>query len=264
MHVACCQFDIAWEDRGVNFARVRGMLAAARLPPGTLVLLPEMFASGFSMNVAGIADDGETEAFLASCAADLGLHLLAGLVTRAADGRGLNQAVVVAPDVGGPVARYTKLHPFSFGQEMRHYARGDDLALFSLAAAPACPVCPLICYDLRFPEVFRQAALAGAKLFAVIANWPAAREDHWVTLLRARAIENQAYVAGVNRIGRDPGNAYAGRSMIIDPRGVVLADAGSGAGVIGAELELDALEEYRRSFPALADIHPAFLRPREG
>jgi len=120
-------------------------------------------------------------------------------------------------------------------------------------------VAPFVCYDLRFPEVFRIAAARGAQLLAVIANWPSAREAHWLTLLRARAIENQAYVAGVNRCGEDPRLRYTGRSVIIDPRGEVLADAGSDEAVITADIDLADLEEYRRSFPALADMRRELL-----
>jgi predicted amidohydrolase len=114
---------------------------------------------------------------------------------------------------------------------------------------------PFICYDLRFPEVFRAAARRGAEIFLVIANWPDRREQHWVTLLQARAIENLAYVVGVNRSGRDPEHVYPGRSMIIDPHGKILADAGGGEAVISAEIDPAEVRNWRRDFPALADMH---------
>ena len=121
---------------------------------------------------------------------------------------------------------------------------------------------PLVCYDLRFPEVFRHAVAMGANLLAVIACWPQPRESHWVALLKARAIENQAYVVGVNRTGKDPGHAYSGLSMIVDPQGEVLADAGGAEGTISAELSRESLENWRRDFPALADIRPEAYRRR--
>src|SRR5690606_28262256 len=102
-------------------------------------------------------------------------------------------------------------------------------------------VAPFICYDLRFPEIFRHAVQRGANLIPVIACFPQARELHWMALLRARAIENQLYIAGVNRCGSDPKLAYSGRSMIIDPKGEILADAGNGESVIGAEVSLSDL-----------------------
>jgi predicted amidohydrolase len=116
-------------------------------------------------------------------------------------------------------------------------------------------VSPAVCYDLRFPELFRRAAGGGAELLAVIANWPVAREGHWATLLAARAIENQAYVAGCNRVGADGnGLVHSGRSRIVDPRGEVLADAGGEETIIRAKVDVDALREYRRKLPFLADM----------
>ena len=121
-------------------------------------------------------------------------------------------------------------------------------------------IAPFVCYDLRFPEVFRVAALWGATVLVVIGNWPAPREGHWLALLTARAIENQAYVVGANRCGPDPHAAYTGRSRIVDPRGRVLAEAGRWApGTIGADLDLEAVEAYRREFPVLADVDPRFV-----
>lgn len=251
MRVVCCQIDIAWEEKAANFRKVRQLLENARLEPGSLVLLPEMFATGFSMNVTGIAEpeEGPTTRFLAETARAHGIYLLGGLVQRAPDGRGRNEAALFSPE-GQQVTRYRKLHRFRFGGEQEQYEPGEEIVT---AAWGDAVIAPFICYDLRFPEVFRAAIDRGVHLFAVIANWPTAREEHWVTLLRARAIENQAYVVGVNRCGHDPKLAYPGRSLIVDPRGEVLADAGRDEGLISATLDLKALANYRRVFPALAD-----------
>ena len=254
MIVGACQFDIAWEDKGANHARVEALLDANPLPRGSLLALPEMFATGFSMDVAQI-DEGAgraSERFLAGLARERELHVLAGVVNRGGDARGRNEAVFFGPD-GSERARYCKLHPFSYSGEAQHYAAGKGIVTFEWAGAT---VAPLICYDLRFPEAFRAAVRRGAQMFIVIANWPAPRETHWLTLLRARAIENQAFVVGVNRCGHDPHLAYSGHSLIVDPRGEILADAGSGEGLARAEIDLSVLEAYRRSFPALADMRP--------
>jgi predicted amidohydrolase len=120
-------------------------------------------------------------------------------------------------------------------------------------------VSPFICYDLRFPEAFRGAVRRGARAFVVIANWPAERHEHWDLLLRARAIENQAFVVGVNRCGSDPRHAYAGGSMIVDPQGGILARAGGEECVISADLDAASLMEYRERFPALGDMHGDLL-----
>ncbi|MBI3946749.1 MAG: carbon-nitrogen family hydrolase [Armatimonadetes bacterium] len=252
MRVYACQFDIAWEDKPANFAKVRRMLRGAAIPRGSLVVLPEMFAVGFSMNVAGIWEDeeGPTHRFLRETARELGVFILGGVVARAPEGPGRNLAVVYSP-TGERVASYQKIHPFTSGGETAHYERGEEIVLFDWQGVS---VAPFICYDVRFPEVFRAAVLRGAQVYTVIASWPAHREDVWATFLRARAIENQAYVAGVNRCGDDPNLPYSGRSLIISPRGEVLADAGSEETVVGAEIDLAAQEAYRRELPVLKDM----------
>lgn len=251
MRILCCQLDIAWEDKAANFDKVRGMLLSARPAAGTLVVLPEMFATGFSMNVERVHDgDGRTLAFLAATAREFEVNILAGLVNRTKTGLGQNMAVLVTRE-GHVAGQYQKLHPFTYGGESAAYEAGEDVALWS---REGWAMAPFICYDLRFPEAFRHAVRAGANLFIVIANWPAAREHHWTTLLTARAIENQAYVVGVNRCGNDARLAYSGRSLIIDPRGQIIADAGNAEGTISADLDLPALRRYREEFPAIADM----------
>jgi len=257
MQIVACQLDIAWEDKPANFARVRAMLAEGDVRPGALVVLPEMFATGFSMNVDGIAEaeDGPTHAFLAETARSVQATVIGGAVTRGPDGRGRNQAV--AYDANGKLlARYSKIHPFSFAGETNHYTGGDDVTVFSWGEFT---VAPLVCYDLRFPEAFRLATRRGAELLVVIANWPQARESHWLALLRARAIENQCFVLGVNRSGDDPLVHYGGKSLVLDPRGETVAMAGEGAQLLTAEIERLPLIEYRRKFPALADMRDAFF-----
>ena len=256
MEVIGLQLNTIWEDKAANHAKLAALLAAGPPMPGTLVLLPEMWATGFSMNVAEITESSahETETVMAKWASEYGIGLLGGVVTTGADGLGRNEAVLFGAD-GGETARYTKMHPFSYGGETQHYGRGSDIALFEWQGFA---IAPFICYDLRFPEVFRRAARLGAEVFCVIANWPEAREDHWVTLLKARAIENQAYLVGVNRCGNDPNLHYSGRSLIFGPRGEVLADGGTEQGTLGACLDREALRAYRREFPVLDDIHPNF------
>jgi predicted amidohydrolase len=252
MYVAGVQLDIVWENKTANHEKVRALVSAAKLPKGALVALPEMFATGFSMNVAEIAqtEQRETETFLAGLAKELGIFVCGGVVVRASDGRGLNQSVTFAPD-GALVARYSKIHPISYGGETEQYQGGSEILTYR--AGPV-DVAPFVCYDLRFPEIFRSAVRKGAQLYTVIANWPEPREAHWLALLKARAIENQAFVIGVNRCGSDPKLAYSGRGQVIDPRGNVLADGGNKEGVFGAEIDLGSLLTYRKEFPALQDL----------
>ena len=258
MRVICCQLDITWEDKRTNHEKVRALIEAANPAEGSLVLLPEMFATGFSMNIKAISDSrsGETQNFLSSLASRHRVYVAGGIVTDAHHGRGYNQCVVYSPD-GKEVTRYTKIHPFSYGKENAHFTAGSHIELFKLGGFT---IAPFICYDLRFPELFRFAVLQGANLFTVIASWPAPRDSHWVALLKARAIENQAYVVGVNRCGSDPNIDYKGHTMTVDPSGNVLLEAGSLECTISDDLDFDSLLSYRKDFPALKDIRKGFFQ----
>jgi predicted amidohydrolase len=216
-----------------------------------------MFATGFSMNVATIDDtkSRETQDFLSRTAAEHKTYLAGGVVTTNAEGRGLNQCVVYSPD-GDEIARYSKMQPFTLGGESDHYAAGQQPLVFN---CEEFNVAPFICYDLRFPEIFRAAVVRGANLFLVIASWPVVREDHWLTLLKARAIENQSYVAGVNRCGDDPKLHHSGRSVVFDPGGRLLADAGNEEGWLAVTLNLPELINYRKQLPFLNDIRGDYL-----
>ena len=253
MKVYCCQLDIAWENKPENFKKVRSLLAAARPDPGSLVVLPEMFSTGFSMNVAAISEQAApgAEQFIRDLAKEFAVTIVAGIVNQTPEGKGLNEALVISPE-GKELTRYTKIHPFTFGKELEHYNRGKAIHSFEWNTLK---VAPFICYDLRFPEIFRSAVRQGAEMYVVIANWPNKREQHWVTLLQARAIENLAYVIGVNRAGADPKLVYPGRSLIIDPHGNILADAGPAEKIISAEINPDVVRCWRQDFPALKDIH---------
>lgn len=253
MNIAAIQLDIVWENKAANFARVGALLAAAPPGPGSLIVLPEMFASGFSMNLAATrqTDACEDEMFLAELAREHQSFVTGGVVSPAENGRGRNDSITFAPD-GERLARYTKIHPFSLGGESEGHEAGLDVVTFDLAGFVAAP---FVCYDLRFPEIFRAAAKRGANLFVVIALWPAKRQQHWLTLLQARAIENQAYVIGVNRVGNEPQFSYAGRSAVVDPHGVIIADAGEQERILRASIDLSTVEAWRRDFPALRDAH---------
>ncbi|MCP4375315.1 MAG: carbon-nitrogen family hydrolase [bacterium] len=251
MNVLCVQLDIAWSDPQTNCQAVSDMLSSVDIQHGDLVVLPEMFATGFSMDAAAISQppEGAISMFMSETAQQLGVYLLGGLAVRY-DETFRNEAILFGPD-GSVSSRYWKTHPFSPSSEAMHYTPGDQVVVIPLGEFRMQPG---ICYDLRFGEMFRPTASGGANLIAVIANWPADRCEHWTCLLRARAIENQAYVVGVNRCGSDPNHTYAGGSTIIDPQGNVLAAAGSDQCVISAEIDIDAINRWREQFPALNDI----------
>ncbi|HWN94007.1 MAG TPA: nitrilase-related carbon-nitrogen hydrolase, partial [Methylomirabilota bacterium] len=186
MNIACVQFDIVWENKGANYVKVFSLLTSAKVPRGALVLLPEMFACGFSMNVAAVAEEhgGPTEQFVANTARELGVFLLAGVVTRGAKDRGRNECVIFSPE-GKLLGRYRKMQPFTLGGEAACYEAGGQAMVCSCGDIS---VAPFICYDLRFPEVSRSAAKQRPHLMTFIANWPNTRLHHWPRLLQARAI----------------------------------------------------------------------------
>lgn len=258
MNLRGLQYDITWEDRAANLATVRRLLAADPPAPASLLVLPEMALTGFSMDVDRVADTAarESEQALASLAREHAAWFVGGCVTRAADGRGRNEALVISPE-GAVAGRYAKMHPFSFTGEEKHYARGDEPLVVSCGPFQ---LAPFVCYDLRFPEVFRTAARRGATLFVVIACWLARRHIHWRPLLQARAIENQAWVVGVNRCGRDPKFAYPGGSVVFAPDGSVAAELGSDEGVLQAKLAPEAAAAVRSDFPVLQDLRPEWTR----
>jgi len=251
MKVHAVQLDCVWEDPLANRERVRRWLASAHYRPGDLIVLPEMFLTGFSLNTAVTAqpaDSGHVR-FLAELAMEHRCAVLGGVVTAAADGNCYNEAVAYGPD-GELLVRYQKRQPFSLGGETQVHAAGNQAAVFEWGGFQ---VAPLICYDLRFPELAREAVNLGADLLIYMASWPIARVQHWLTLLQARAIENQAYVVGVNRCGRDPQFSYPGRSVVVDPHGVIIADAADREGVLSSTCELAVVREWRAAFPALRD-----------
>jgi predicted amidohydrolase len=261
--LAAVQFDIAWHDPSENRRRMEALLdahglvangTASSATSGGLVLLPELCDVGFTIALDEVLPS-TAPAWAASLARTRGLHIAVGAARRHADGFGRNECTIARPD-GSLAPAYAKVHPFGFGRETEAYRGGDRLVLVGVGPFT---VCPLVCYDLRFPELWRLATLAGADCFVVGASWPAARRQHWRALLIARAIENQAFVVGCNRIGNDPSLAYAGGSIIVGPTGEVLAEAGDEATVLAVEADHEELAAWRRKFPALRDVHRALL-----
>ena len=249
MQLIALQTATVWHQPAANRAAVVSLLDAADAMPGALAVLPETFAAGFSADlVRATAEAEETGAFLSAQAKARGIAITAGLAGMSG-GCGANESVTWGPD-GRELARYRKLQPFTPAGEHVNYPAGDKVVTFQHGGFT---IAPFICYDLRFPEIFRAAVDKGAELFAVIGNWPNRRHQHWTTLLKARAIENQAAVIGVNRAGTDPEFTYAGGSLILGPQAEVLAEAGDAPGFIRAEISPDQVRDWRAQFPALRD-----------
>lgn len=252
LSLICCQFDIQWEGKESNHKRVRQMLLESQPAVESLIVLPEMFATGFSMNVGKTADEDSYSAnFISEIASQFGSYVLAGIVTKDSSDCAFNQAIL-CDGSGAQIGSYRKMRLFSPAKEDLNYKPGDRVSINTVGGFQ---MSPFICYDLRFPELFRDAVSQGAELFVVIASWPAQRAEHWCKLLEARAIENQAFVVGVNRCGSDPDNKYAGQTRVIDPWGNVIAEAGSEECVLKCHIDLELLRNYRKQLPFLADMN---------
>jgi deaminated glutathione amidase len=261
-------------DRERNLETADRLTRAAAAAGATLVLLPEKWAVlGTPEETAAGAEpvDGPALTWARSVARELGIDLVAGSIAERVDGqeKGSNTSVHVGPD-GEVHATYRKMHMFDVEvggrtyRESDHEQPGDDIVLTS--TADGAEIGMTVCYDLRFPELFRILAVRGARVLTVPAAFTlATTREHWEVLLRARAIEDQCFVVAANQIGEHaPGIRSGGRSMIVDPWGVVLAQAPDTETFITAELDFARLEEIRRSVPSLANRRPqSYAWPQE-
>jgi len=254
MKVAAIQHDIRWEDAEATRAHLESLITQAAAQRPDLIVLSEMYATGFSMQTDRIAEPegGPNEQFLVDRARHTGAWLIASIAQHdPRSGKARNNAIVASPS--GEVQRYSKIHPFSYGREHEHYAAGTEFLTVDIAQTRTSV---FICYDLRFSDEF-WALANDTDLYVVVANWPEPRREHWRTLLRARAIENQAYVVGVNRVGRAPQLNYTGDSAIIDPLGNALAEASQTETILTAEVDARQVKEIRDRFGFLSDRrHP--------
>ncbi len=250
LRVALIQQNTVWQDPSANLSQAREHVEAAAKAGARVAVFPELFTLGFTMAPEPFAEPlpGPTTDALATLSREFGIYLV-GSVVESHLPHPCNAAFVTAPD-GALIAAYRKLHPFSYGEENRHYTGGTECPVFEVDGVP----CGLqICYDLRFPEPFRALAAKGSEVVFVPANWPARRISAWSTLLAARAIENQMAVCGVNRVGRDPHLEYPGKSAIHDAFGAVVAMGGDTQERVIGDIDLGQLRAWRERFPALKD-----------
>ena len=249
MRVAAVQHDIVWADRDANFAALSPLIREAAANGARLVVLSEMFSTGFVVDRDDIGEPagGPSSAFLSSMATELGIWVC-GSCPEVADGdpRPYNSFVVAAPD--GTQHRYSKIHPFTYGGEDRHFRAGESHVTIDIEGIRTSL---FVCYDLRFADEF-WALAQRTDLYLVPANWPVSRREHWMSLLRARAIENQAWVVGVNRVGSGGKLDYVGDSRIIDPLGNETV-AGDGQCIVFADVTAESVAQTRERFPFLQD-----------
>lgn len=250
MKVAAIQHDIVWADRAANFAHLESLISSATKNGATFVVLSEMFSTGFVVDDDSIAEDegGPSSQFLVEMATRYQLSIAGSCPERTIDDpRPFNSLVVASPD--GLTTRYRKIHPFTYGNEHLHFRPGTAHVSTSVDGVR---VALSVCYDLRFADEYWVQA-PSTDLFIVPANWPTSRREHWMSLLRARAIENQAYVIGCNRVGTGGKLHYSGDSMIIDPLGTVLAQGDDTESIIYADIDASEVARVRAQFPFMQD-----------
>jgi predicted amidohydrolase len=250
---AAIQFTVAQGDVDANLAYVRAALPRVADQGANLVVLPEMWSSGFSyrnLNELALRTEGIVDELL-----KLSAHhrlVIIGSMPEPNGDKVFNTIYVV--DNGRLAGVYRKIHLFSLLGEDRAFSGGDS---WLLADTSIGKVGVIICYDLRFPELSRRLALEGAQVICVPAQWPKPRQEHWRTLLRARAIENQLFVVSCNTCGTVGKLDFFGMSMIIDPKGEVVAEAGEEQREIVAELDLQMMADWRAQIPCFNDRKPA-------
>lgn len=254
LHITIVQPDIVWENKGANLARYEEYLQDIQ-GKKEVVVLPEMFSTGFSMNAAELAEtmDGLTVQWMLSMA-QMHRCILTGSLIIEENGNYYNRLLWVLPN--GQIGTYDKRHLFSLAEEDQYYTPGEKKLIVSVNG---WKICPLICYDLRFPVWSRNTPENGYDVLLYVANWPERRNLAWKTLLQARAIENMAYVVGVNRVGMDGKQiAYSGDSSVFGPLGEQLWQ-GHEAGTYTIILERLDIEGARQQFPFINDADKFML-----
>lgn len=249
MKIALVQYCPQWEQKDTNKNKILGMLSD--IEPAELIIFPEMSLTGFSMEPLKIGEGigGTSVKFFSELAISKKSNIISGIVEKRNE-RFYNTVIHIKPD-GRLVKFYRKIHPFSYSGEEKFYSAGVRPAMSKIRR---WKIGLTICYDLRFPELFRKYGKKRAHLIVNIANWPDTRIEHWRTLLKARAIENQCYIAAVNRVGDDPKLHYNGFSSVFDPMGKEIVSIGNEEKVITVELNKDYIKEIREKFPFLDDI----------
>jgi len=248
--------DIVLADAAANLRTVQDLAAQAAAAGAELLLLPELWGSGYALDRAEeLADELNTGLFasVAALARHHQLHICGSLLEwDANDSRAYNTATLYDPK-GSLQGFYRKIHRFGLMDEDRYLGAGEDAPVLAL---PWGPTALAICYDLRFPELFRRYGLDGARVILMPSEWPVPRIEHWRTLLRARAIENQCFVVACNRVGADRANTFGGCSAVIDPGGNVLVEGGSEPALLLATLDLALVDETRGRIPVWDDRRP--------
>ncbi|WP_461205847.1 carbon-nitrogen family hydrolase [Clostridium sp. DL1XJH146] len=247
MKIAIAQTDIKFEEKIYNWEKAKEIVREAKNNKAELVAFPEMSFTGFSMNISETSEKNcETLEFMKKCALENGIAIAAGWVNKCKDKAENHYSVV--DKAGKIISDYVKIHPFTYGGEDEFFIAGDKITNVDFMGRK---ICTFICYDLRFPEIFRRV-VDEADIIIIPANWPATRDTHWRSLLQARAIENQCYIVGVNCVGNQQNIHYCGSSCVINPNGVFLQIASEHESLFLVDIR-DDVDKYREEFPVLKD-----------
>jgi len=250
MKIGLVQYSPVWEDKEANKEKIASLLKEENSDVD-LLIFPEMTLTGFTMKSDEFAESlqGESFKFFSELAVGRKSHIFAGVIVKGKR-KSFNTLIHIKPD-GKLVKLYRKVHPFSYSQEDQFFETGRKPARTKVKS---WQVGLSICYDLRFPELYRKYGKKKAHLLVVIANWPDTRIEHWRILLKVRAIENQCYVAGVNRVGESPKLKFNGCSSVFDPMGKEIVFVENEEKLIVAEIDKNYVNEVRKEFPFLDDI----------
>lgn len=255
LQISLGQFDVKLGERQTNLTTVKRLVAEAARQGSKLLVLPELWSTGYDLENGGEhatpIDEG-TFAQVSTLAREYDLYIVGSCLSWLGEGRYGNTAVLFGPD-GQPLGQYSKIHLFRLMDEDQYLTAGEQLTLVRTAWGRMGLA---ICYDLRFPELFRAYALAGAQIIFLPSEWPHPRLTHWRTLLRARAIENQLYVVACNRVGVSKGTHFFGHSTIVDPWGELVVEAGEGEMLLTAVIDLNKVDDARAKIPVFRDRRP--------
>ncbi len=250
MRIALFQMDTVWQEKKRNVGKMERAIRDAKLNNVSVLVLPEMFSTGFSMGPQSLGEEinkSDTLARVSELAKQNSITIVGSIIEKRKN-HFYNTGFVIDKN-GALISTYSKIHLFPLSKENENYCAGKSIETFELEGV----TCALaICYDLRFPELFRELMKRDVQVIFVPANWPESRKDHWLTLLRARAIENQFFVVGVNRVGKDPLANYGGNSIVLDPWGDIVARAKTNSEeLIVADIDLGKLKTIRETYPFL-------------
>ena len=252
MIIKIFQFKVIDGDIQANLEKVRSFFTDIDLTSTDIVVLPEMWTSGYDLeNIDDYAAKNlePVKSIIAKLAVDNNVTVVAGSIPNTYGDSGVYNTAFAVNNNGKLIYEYSKMHLVPMLNEPEFLVSGDKPAEVFEISGEECGL--VICYDLRFPELFRDLSLSGAKIIFVVAEWPIERTEHWVTLLKARAIENQCYIVASNTVGtQNNGAEFAGRSMIINPFGEILAEADTDTEeVVTAELDLNYIDQVRADIP---------------